>query len=969
MPSTRARRGGPPSTEPRSALADIVDHIGHLLPAQGPIHVFIHHNTLHAFEHLPFDDAVVEAGRLFGCEPYLTEDRYRGELRRGRIHTSDVRATLAEDLGARGDERVVGRLSRLELRYRVLLRGVPARTGPALQWTLDETDVLERLRPDLPTEARESFGVDGLNDLSPEEERRYVRALWDACRDAAQRAAPPEAQSRPAPMRDRDLVLGVSDMDLDAWVHPVLIRVSGAFLDQGLGDWTMPGRERGLHRCFVDLYHRRLARLCGPMGAALQRVVREDHDRGHDGPASLAWSLDQLGVDASEREPFLRGEALALRGFAGMVRQLELRPDRVPATAVPARLEDFLAVRLLLLRAALAHAGSRLGFDGSLPELRAWLQREATASAPPSTDERAWPLFHLAQLAGLSPQLVRGLGPDAVGALEAELTELDGTARRRLLHRAYERHLRHRFFDALTQHPPAPPLAAPAYQAAFCLDDREESMRRHLEEVDPEAETFGVAGFFGVAMYYRAATDARARPLCPVAIRPRHFVAEVADEERAGARGRLARRWARLGALVDKNVHLGSRRARSGAVLFATVGVLWVVPLVVGVVFPWVRRGLARMGPGRRRAGRLAIEHAPGVTPPLGDRAGFTVEEMADVVLSQLAPIGMRRRFAPLVLLFGHGSTSLNNPHASAYDCGACGGGHGGPNARAFAQMANDPRVRERLAQLGLAIPAGTWFVGGERNTSSNEISLYDEDLVPGGLRDVLARAKQALDDARRRDAHERARRFESAALWLPPDAALIHVEARSDDLAQPRPELGHATNAVCLIGRRERTRGLFLDRRAFLVSYDPSDDPSAALLEGLLAAVVPVIAGISLEYLFSHVDRSGYGAGTKLPHNISALVGVMDGAQSDLRTGLPWQMVEVHEPVRVALVVEAEVSALRRVLARSDALRRLVDHEWLYLAALDPGGDAIVELTSTSARPYTVEHPLSVCRARSLRH
>ena len=94
-----------------------------------------------------------------------------------------------------------------------------------------------------------------------------------------------------------------------------------------------------------------------------------------------------------------------------------------------------------------------------------------------------------------------------------------------------------------------------------------------------------------------------------------------------------------------------------------------------------------------------------------------------------------------------------------------------------------------------------------------------------------------------------------------------------------------------------------------------------------------------------------------------------MDGAQSDLRTGLPWQMVEVHEPVRVALVVEAEVSALRRVLARSDALRRLVDHEWLYLAALDPGGDAIVELTSTSARPYTVEHPLSVCRGRSLRH
>ncbi len=39
---------------------EAVEKIAHLLPAQGPIGVFIHHNTLHAFEHLPFEEAVAD---------------------------------------------------------------------------------------------------------------------------------------------------------------------------------------------------------------------------------------------------------------------------------------------------------------------------------------------------------------------------------------------------------------------------------------------------------------------------------------------------------------------------------------------------------------------------------------------------------------------------------------------------------------------------------------------------------------------------------------------------------------------------------------------------------------------------------------------------------------------------------------------------------------------------------------------
>ena len=183
----------------------------------------------------------------------------------------------------------------------------------------------------------------------------------------------------------------------------------------------------------------------------------------------------------------------------------------------------------------------------------------------------------------------------------------------------------------------------------------------------------------------------------------------------------------------------------------------------------------------------------------------------------------------------------------------------------------------------------------------------------------------------------ERARRFESCPMDASPDIALRHVEERSEHLAEPRPEYGHCTNAVCIVGRRSLTRGLFLDRRAFLVSYDATQDPDDQSLAALMAAVVPVCAGISLEYYFSFVDNDRYGCGTKLPHNVTGLVGVMDGHASDLRTGLPWQMVEIHEPVRILFVIETTPERLTRVVNASASLKQLVENRWIRVATIDP--------------------------------
>ena len=922
-----------------SRLDELVDRVSHLLPAQGPIRVFIHHNTLHAFEDLPFEDAAVVAGQRLGCEPFLSEDRYREELARGRIEERDVRAELSRRLGERASDVLLGTVRRGEIRERVLLEGIPEARGAALEFALGETDVLA----DPP-----------------------ARELFAACVRAVRRASPATPVRGPALRRHRDLLLAAYGVDTDEQIHPVLIRFVASFLDQGLAQWAMPRRWEGMYECFVDTYGSSLARLCAPWGRELVHAVTAERALGGAGLASLARSLEVLGVASDEQEVFLGDTVLALRGWAGMVRQIEERPDRVPALAVPATLVDFLAVRLLFERAAIARAAREQGIEAPLHALRDELRSRLPARRPPSDEERAWLLCHAVRLLRIDADAIDAASPSEIDAFLEELAEHDGIERRRVLHLAYERRLRHRFYDALGAHGGAAPSDAPTFQTISCLDEREESFRRHLEEADPEVETFGAAGFYRVAMYYRGATDAHPRPLCPVAVRPAHYVREVEEESTALA-ARVRRLRERSAGLVDKNVHVASRTLVRGTVLMAVLGVLSVVPLVFRVVFPWLGRRLARLDPSAASRARTRIsvdrEERP---PPIGEHAGFTVDEMAAIVRAQLEDIGAADRLAPLVIVLGHGSSSLNNPHESAHDCGACGGGRGGPNARAFARMANDSRVRAALAETGLEIPSSTWFVGGERNTSSNEVPLFDTELVPDAIRPVLARAREALDRARQTEAHERCRRFVNVPRWFPPAAALLHVEARAVDLAQPRPEYGHATNAFCVLGRRSRTRGLFLDRRAFLASYDPTRDPDGTILARLLAALVPVVAGISLEYYFGYVDPTGYGSGTKLPHNVACLLGVMDGAQSDLRSGLPWQMLEIHEPVRLSLVVEARPELLERIVAENADLARLVRNRWLRVACLDPGSNAIWELTDGGPQRYEPEATAPVVRGRS---
>ena len=162
-------------------------------------------------------------------------------------------------------------------------------------------------------------------------------------------------------------------------------------------------------------------------------------------------------------------------------------------------------------------------------------------------------------------------------------------------------------------------------------------------------------------------------------------------------------------------------------------------------------------------------------------------------------------------------------------------------------------------------------------------------------------------------------------------------IRTRSVSLFEPRPELNHATNALCVVGRRDISKELFLDRRSFMNSYDYRVDPDGKYLFNILKAAAPVCGGINLEYYFSRVDNQKLGAGTKLPHNVMGLFGVANGIDGDLRPGLPSQMIEVHDPVRLLIIVEQFPAVVLDTIQRAQETYEWFINEWVNLVVINP--------------------------------
>lgn len=677
------------------------------------------------------------------------------------------------------------------------------------------------------------------------------------------------------------------------WNRLVVDRVSswaGNYFDEGQVFWSSVNREAGVYGSWKE--EASLDRTPEVMGLrGFRRIVRNLPDQPL---AAAEYAMDRLAVPRAARELYLHRLLLRVGGWAAYAARM-VWDDGLHGRSNDTLLQ-FLCV-LLAWEVAMFDAVADLDIDA------AW--RKARS-----------------KLGTLTRSSVLG---------EAARDEL-------ILQEAFDRAEQRRLIEAFAGLPdnPAQEHERAPVQGVFCIDVRSEVFRRQLEACAPGVETIGFAGFFAFAVDYLAIGHERKETQCPVLLTPTHTVVERLPDAELEAQVMARRR-------LTHHVRRAWYSFKMGAIsCFSFVGPVGLayLPKLFTDSFGWTRPvphpqqdGLEASSLTGKQPSLAAGQYGPVAV-------GIPLDERIDLAEGALRAMSLTQGFAPLVMITGHGSTTVNNPHWTGLDCGACGGHTGEANARVAAAVFNDPEVRKGLAERGIEIPDDTFFLACQHDTTTDEVTIYNRHEVPASHTERLAELERWLEQAGQLTRAERARRLSMPA-GSPVDKAVV---GRSKDWAQLRPEWGLAGCSAFVVAPRGRTTGLDLQGRAFLHSYDWRKDADFDVLELIMTAPMVVASWISLQYYASTVDNRVFGAGNKTLHNVVGRVGVLEGNAGDLRVGLPWQSVHdgeryQHDPLRLKVVIEAPKEAMNDVLEKHPQVRALCDNGWVQLLAMDDAG------------------------------
>lgn len=670
----------------------------------------------------------------------------------------------------------------------------------------------------------------------------------------------------------RDNWKRVYKIDIDSLVHPLLYRILCAYLDQGISLWNFPDSDKGFWEIIRSLEKN---------SAASFFRTNKVRQLLFDTNVTIESLLSRIVGDEKYYEQYLFDLCFSHRGWCGMVSVIEDNPNAL-LIKKSITLKELIQFELLM-------------------ELD-MLDLELGKEWKPLAENKIEPPIDI-----LAP---------------TELTDLDIVLK--IWQDAFEWSYYDDVFSGINANISKPKAIdqKSKFQAVFCIDERECSIRRHIEYVAPECKTLGAPGFFGVEFYFKQQGAKFIDKLCPAPVTPKFLIKEYDVEEHRHA-----------DVIFSENSH---KMVKGFFATFA-LGFLSLIKMFQTTFRPKMSPSISDAFSHMDKYGKLTVENQNITDIEDGLQVGFTVDEMTTRVENFLRGIGLVDKFSDLVYIVSHGSSSANNPHHGAHDCGACSGRPGCVNARVFSIMANHPKVRAKLSSNGIHIPDSTIFIAAMHDTASDLIGYYDDENLTGAHLKLHNEVKENFEAALDLNAKERSRRFASINTLQDIKKVRKAIEDRSVSLFEPRPELGHGTNTLAIIGRRSLTRGLFLDRRAFLNSYDYRTDLEGKYLANVMAPIGVVCGGINLEYYFSRVDNLKLGCGTKLPHNVMGLVGVANSSDGDLRPGLPWQMIEPHDPVRLLVLVEHFPEVVLKVIQSNPAMYEWYKNEWVHIAAFHP--------------------------------
>jgi len=697
-------------------------------------------------------------------------------------------------------------------------------------------------------------------------------------------------------------------VDGGIWSSFVTERLSlhcAAYFDLGQAAHKMPWRDLSLYQSW-----RRAAAIDqSPAMMGLEQFRAQVATLPDEPREVIAWAITQLSVPDGAIERYLHASLLDVRGWAAWTRylrwQAELAGDR------DENIVDLLAIKL---------AWDVLLFNAkrSAALVARWREMLAASMRPPSAKRQA-------------------------------AAEID-----RILLTAAEIAFQRSVLDGLSVNINAgrgirDSQVRPAVQAAFCIDVRSEVFRRSLETVGPDVQTLGFAGFFGVPIEFVPLGSTQARSHVPVIFNPAYRIEEqiigkgnvqtqdLRDERRE--RMGLAKAWK------------GFKYSAASCFSFVEAAGLAYAPKLISDTFGWTRpvADPKTQGLDKEQADRLGplLDSAEPDSCCAGHtHAGIPESDRVDLAERILRAMSLTTNFARLVMLAGHGSSSVNNPHATSLDCGACAGQTGEASARVVAALLNQPAVRSGLRERGIEIPPDTWFLAAMHDTTTDDVRLFDTGHVPETLAQDMTQLRQWLEQAGDLTRMQRATMLGIADL---PDRNIsTNVRRRGNDWSQVRPEWALANNAAFIAAPRHRSAGVDLAGRAFLHEYDWRNDTEFKILELIMTAPMVVANWINMQYYGSVVDNKRFGSGNKVLHNVvGGAIGVLEGNGGDLRVGLPLQSLHdgkrwMHEPLRLSVFIEAPEAAIEDVIGSHETVRQLVDNGWLHLFRIDGDGSVL---------------------------
>lgn len=932
-----------------STLHHLIEEAAEPVSQFWPMKGFVSHNPIQGLEHLPFDEAFRQAKDLFGANGYLPVEEYRGLFETGRITAESIDKAL-DRVGPGNDESISLSSRTISARevYRLhLLHGINVLEPALLEWQLSSGGALQQPLSDTATD----LDLAGLW-----EQVLSILKLGDSSVDKQfSKSASGDEAGLDLPFRRTlsDWLDELTGSSILSSIDQQVIKWTASFVDEGMASWSMPGRRSGFYAAWRELaQHDASGRLLGIKDfSAKVAALPEDPE------SSIQNALQALEIPEARWPDYLTRVLGQLPGWTGLIRWRGLNPEDPIQKASPIDVVQYLAVRMFYETELVKCQAQRAwNIEGNLPAVLKYL--EANDSAAEATVDAhklavcrdAWRLFQLAQLLKLDRDTLAEFSSEQARTIVGWLDELAVEQQLPVWLEAYEDSYRNELLLKIreNQGKQDAPRERPLAQAAFCIDVRSEPFRRHFEEAG-EVETLGYAGFFGIPISHRGYDNEESFPLCPVLLSPSNALYELPRQGQQEALSKYAAgtRWIQLG---EQLFHDIKHSPIASFLLVDVLGLFFSLALLGKTLFRrsyhavlhTMKTWFVQAVETEIQAGEEEGEKPQVSGVPVELTRGFSIAQQADFIEGGLRMTGLLENFGRFVVLCGHGSVTDNNPYFAALDCGACGGRHGDPNARTFAVMANNPLVRAELKERGLDVPEDTWFLPAKHNTTTDRVDFYDVVDVPDSHRDDLEKLRQTLIAGGEQQALDRCTRIPGTPLNMTAKQAFAHVEARSFDWANSRPEWGLSGNAGFIIGRRSMTRGLNLEGRCFLHSYNALSDPEGVFLEKIMTAPLVVGEWINMQYYTSATDPWKYGGGSKVIHNVVGGVGVMYGSQSDLATGLPLQTVNdgerhFHEPVRLLTLIEAEHTIVADIISRHDILQTFFHNGWLNLVVIDP--------------------------------